>query len=214
MLWVWERPTDLRWLPPQRAGVAYLRTQVLLKGDTAQVTRRRQPIHMPAAIYKMPVVHVDIDNLQPPTLNDQQLQTLVATVQAAAAHGAGWVQLDFEARHSQRAFYLQLLSRLQPMRRHTRLSVTALASWCMQDTWLDAKLVDEVVPMLFRMHRDGPAIREHLKRYRRLPVEACNQAVGLLVGQPVPPPDTAHRLYWFHQGDWQATTRFDKENPQ
>ncbi|WP_137939813.1 hypothetical protein [Chitinivorax sp. B] len=215
MLWVWERPTDLRWLSPDKAGVAYLRTIVLLSGEQAAVSQRRQPIHMPATLFKIPVVHVDIDNLHPPTLNDAQLVTLVTAVEKAAAASQGWVQLDFEARYSQRDFYLRLLQALQPLRLaapQIRLSVTALASWCMQDAWLDAKLVDEIVPMLFRMHRDGPAIRDHLARQHQLPVAACNQSVGLLIGDPVTTPHNTRRRYWFNPGDWQATTRFEKEN--
>ena len=38
---------------------------------------------------------------------------------------------------------------------HTRLSMTALASWCDTESCLDDAPVDETVPMLIRMGRGG-----------------------------------------------------------
>ena len=62
------------------------------------------------------------------------------------------VQIDFDATLSERDAYRALIhdvrKRLGPA---TPLSITALASWCIGDDWLNGLPVDEAIPMLFRM---------------------------------------------------------------
>src|SRR4051794_27614419 len=45
MLWAWERPEDLRWLPAN-VGVAYVASTVLLRGDEALVHPRSMPLRL------------------------------------------------------------------------------------------------------------------------------------------------------------------------
>jgi hypothetical protein len=62
------------------------------------------------------------------------------------------VQLDFEVRRSQRAFWLEVVQSVRAaLPIGVRLSVTALASWCHGDRWLAQAPADEIVPMYFRL---------------------------------------------------------------
>lgn len=211
VLWVWDRPQRLADYPAG-VGLAYLHATVRLSGPTAEVRLRQWPLKPPPGAFLMPVVHVSFDNLQPAPLDDTQQARIEAALRHAARHSrSGWVQLDLEARFSQRAAYARLLQRLQPLRHAAtpqrpavRLSITALASWCMDDAWLPAGLVDEVVPMYFRLGPDGPAIRERLQRDRQAPVPACRSAAGFMQGEPVVALQGLQRRYFFHPAAWTA----------
>ena len=92
------------------------------------------------------------------------------------------IQIDFDAADSERDVYRRLLARVRAvLPRTVPLSMTALASWCVGDTWLDGLPVDEAVPMLFRM---GP-INEPYSSIGVRPadaVPACRAAVGTSLG--------------------------------
>lgn len=210
MAWVWDRPHEALAWPPQW-GVAYLHSTVRLGADTTQTRRRQWPLRLPPATVAVPVVHVSLDGLRPPVWNAaQQLALQDAVAQAWARSATGWVQVDAEPPASQRSAYAAWLQRLQPWRqqphaatgRPLRLSITALASWCMQDPWLPAGLVDEIVPMFFHMGRDEAQIREDLARRGQARVAACQSASGGLWGMAHALPPGRH--YWFHARTWRA----------
>ena len=64
----------------------------------------------------------------------------------------------------------------------TPVSITALASWCVGDPWLE-KLpqgtINEAVPMLFRMGPDGPNVASFLDGGNEFRVAACRGSMGL-----------------------------------
>ena len=95
------------------------------------------------------------------------------------------VQIDFDARLSERPFYAALLRDVRArVRPPLRVSMTALASWCTDDPWIEPGLVDEIVPMLFQMGPDARRIVTRLQEDRRWPVEACTSARGLSTDEP------------------------------
>ncbi|SFQ66729.1 hypothetical protein SAMN05216567_12522 [Variovorax sp. OK605] len=203
LLWMWDRP-QLFSSPPAGVGIAYLHATVRLSGDQARTIWRQWPLRIAPGVTVVPVVHVTLDNLAPSPVDEAQQQAIAAALEHAAAHNrSGWVQLDFEARRSQREAYAALLERLQPLReRGVRLSATALASWCMGDPWLPAGLLDEVVPMYFRMGADAARIRQRLQATGAATVPACRDAAGLLLGEPWPVLGGVKRRYVFHTGTW------------
>jgi hypothetical protein len=114
------------------------------------------------------------------------------------------VQIDFDATRSQRVAYQQLLRQVRSrLPKGLRLSVTALASWCNDDPWIDPQSVDEIVPMLFRMGPDARRIETRLREDGRWPVAACNGAVGISLDEPraLPP---VPRVYIFNPRPWHA----------
>lgn len=205
LLWVWDRPQLFSALP-EGAGVAYLHATVQLSGERSRTSWRQWPLRIaPGAAAVVPVVHVSLDNLAPSPVNDAQQEAIAAAVEHAAKQGnrSGWVQLDFEARRSQREAYVALLRRLQPVRAGgVRLSATALASWCMSDPWLPAGLLDEIVPMYFRMGTEAARIRQRLDATGAATVPACRDAAGLMLGETWPALGSVKRRYVFHAGAW------------
>ncbi|MFV0674867.1 hypothetical protein [Variovorax sp. tm] len=204
LLWVWDRPQLFASLP-EATGVAYLHATVRLSGTESRTSWRQWPLRVAPGATVVPVVHVALDNLSPSPLDDAQQQAIAAAIEHAATHGnrSGWVQLDFEARRSQREAYVALLRRLQPLRQGgMRISATALASWCMDDPWLPAGLLDEIVPMYFRMGGESARIRQRLGTTGKAAVRACRDAAGLMLGEDWPALRDVKRRYVFHAGSW------------
>jgi len=130
-------------------------------------------------------------------------------VRAARRSTSGWVQLDLEAHPSQRAFYRRLVRDVRTaLPASTRLSVTALAWWCRSSDWLDGLAADEVVPMFFRMGRDGQALRGLLVNDPdHLQARCRGEAAGFSLQEPFAAATTARfrRTYWFDNRHWRAT---------
>jgi hypothetical protein len=62
------------------------------------------------------------------------------------------------------------------------LSITALASWCIGDNWLDrlpTGTIDEAVPMLFRMGPDGLEVASYLKSGKEFTSQLCRSSLGV-----------------------------------
>ena len=210
LLWMWDRPQLFSSLP-EGTGIAYLHATVRLSGTQSRTIWRQWPLRIAPGVAVIPVVHVALDNLAPSPVDDAQQQAIADALGHAAAHSrSGWVQLDFEARRSQREAYIALLQRLQPLRANVQLSATALASWCMGDPWLPAGLLDEVVPMYFRMGTESARIRQRLQATGAATVPACRDAAGLLLlGEPWTALRGLKRRYVFHTGAWK-TEDFEK----
>lgn len=202
MVWAWERAEDLRWLP-RGAGVAYLASTLELAAGEVWRRPRSHPLLVRPDTALVPVVHVDASWRRPPALNAAQRGAVVEQVlEAARRSPARVVQLDFEVRRSQRGF---LLAVVRDIRRGlpsgVALSVTALASWCAGDYWLGALEADEVVPMAFRMARDGPVIRDLLAARGGFVQPRCRAALGMASDEPALAA-TAPRRYIFSPRAW------------
>lgn len=153
MLWVWEYPADLHAMDPTTTGAAILVSTLSLKGDQVTNRGRLQPFSLPSEAYRYAVVRIETDSEQPPTLGQAQLDELVQQVlNAFASIKSNGLQIDFDARTSEREFYKTFLLRLRAsLPAAVPLSMTALSSWCLDDVWIRELPVDEVVPMFFSM---------------------------------------------------------------
>ena len=203
LLWAWERPEDLRWLPAD-VGVAYVASTVLLRGGDALVHPRTAPLLLAAGVATVPVLHVDASWRTPPELSERQLERVVQEALRLAPRGnCDVLQLDFEVRRSQRPFLARTMAeirrRLDP---RIALSVTALASWCLDDAWLPAGVADEVVPMAFRMGPGQHALRDRLRR-DGFSQPVCRGAAGHASDEPALP-GLAARSYYFSPQPWTA----------
>lgn len=182
-LWSWERQDDVRWLAGSGVRIAMLDRTLLLRQGQLDVELRRQPLRLADDTPLVPVVRIESDGWPLPT----SLASAVADHILAASRvpRASGVQIDFDARVSERDFYHGVLRdvrrRLAPGR---TLSMTALASWCAEDPWIDEDLVHEIVPMLFDMGPDARAIVGRLRDSRHWGVAACNQARGISTDEP------------------------------
>lgn len=188
--WYWDRPAHQLPAPPPGVGAAVVVRHVLLAGEAVQVQPRRSALALPGGTPAMPVVHVEVDPARPMTGSVAQRDALRDVLLAVARQGRpDWVQLDFEARPSQRAFWRAVVDATHAaLPAGVRLSVTALASWCHGDRWLTGAPVDEVVPMYFRLGRARTTFEQ--RSAEATPEPLCRQAHGLADDEPPWP----HRL--------------------
>jgi hypothetical protein len=210
VLWAWERPEDLRFLSGSSVGVAFLdRTIVLhsVRHSTQAITQvetrlRRQPLRLAGGTPLIAVVRIEaagiVDNRIVPRLSNEILG-------AARVPDVSAIQIDFDATLSQRALYATLLRTVRRgLPRRIRLSVTALASWCSDDPWIDPRDVDEIVPMLFRMGPDAGRVVTRLNEEERWPVDACNRAIGVSTDERWRAVPVVERVYVFNPRSWRA----------
>ena len=191
-LWAWEQPEDLRFLDPRSAGIAFLDRTVFLDRGAVSVRPRLQPLRFAPGTPLMAVVRVEPRGLPLPDAGP----TADAIAQAARGPGIRALQVDFDATRSQRAFYRQVLADLRSrLPRPMPLSMTALASWCESDNWIEGLPVAEAVPMLFRM-----GAGEHPARSFRPGL--CRSSAGVSTDAPLHEPPTAARLYIFNPRPW------------
>lgn len=201
ILWAWERPEDLRFLDTRATGVAFLAQTIRLEGGEVRTSRRRQPLLVPPGTYLIAVTRIETRG-QPLSSTDQVSWVSDAIVNAASLPAVRAVQVDFDARESERDFYRDVLRQVRDkLPRATPLSITALASWCIGDRWLAGMEFDEAVPMLFQMGPDDRAVREHLRSGGSL-AAPCRGQAGFATGEARPVVAAGARTYWFSPKPW------------
>jgi len=186
MLWAWQRPENLDYIDTSKVGVAVLGGTISLSGNRVMLAQRVQPLAVPKDAYVMAVVRIQSDPCAPPVLSKVQVkETVKQILRAASMPCVRCVQIDFDARKTERPFYSAVLSGVRAaLPGDVPLSMTALASWCDYDTWLNALPVDEVVPMLFRMGRGGDRVLADLRQGRKLTTDSGRLSVGLATDEP------------------------------
>jgi uncharacterized protein DUF3142 len=212
--WAWERPEDLRFLESKNAGVAFLAKTTYvpssheeLRNDTGGslfVRPRLQPLRVAPSTPLIAVVRIETregrqpgssaaSNSQSSTrsvftpLQNQRLVDEIVELQELPNIRA--IQIDFDATLSERASYATLLRDLRrSLPPSLPLSITALASWCIGDPWLEQLppgTIDEAVPMLFRMGPDTANVAKFLRSGDEFRVSACKSSLGLSTDEPL-----------------------------
>jgi len=197
-LWVWERREDLSNIDPRTTAIATLDRTIFL-GHTATVIPRRQPFIYPPGIKRISVIRIEAPGDIAPGL-ERATAALVLNI-ATSDPTIAALQIDFDARRSQRAFYARLLHDLRRgMPPTLPLSITSLASWCSSDDWLSNLPIDEAVPMFFRMgYRESKSMIVESRE--------CTHSIGLSTDESWPDhrPAGLHRdarIYVFNPHPW------------
>jgi len=200
-VWAWERPTDLRNIDPATTAVAYLARTVWVR-ESVSVMPRRQPLIVPvdSRLRLIPVTRFEM--LPNARLDDATAQMAADAVAATLQPGSPAVQIDFDARLSERAWYRKVLVDVRrELPPSVPLSITALASWCSSDRWMQGLPVDEAVPMYFRMEPDRRHAPVSLDDFRiREPL--CARSVGVSTTEPWPDWSAGRRVYVFSDRGW------------
>ena len=212
-VWAWDRPEDLRFLKPEDAGVAFFVLGISMNEKGVTLRPRTAPLRLSRGMHRIAVVRLEMSSMDAP---ERQMKDVLRAIHSyALVPGIEGLQLDFDASRSQRPFYRKLVERLRkdPEVR-IPISITALASWCMGDRWIQDLPVSEAVAMLFQMGPDGSDAMAWLRKGR--PLAGANLgtlAWGLSTDQPlsVSPPAQA-RVYLFHPRSW-TPTAFQKVLP-
>ncbi|MRW91982.1 hypothetical protein GJ699_18475 [Duganella sp. FT80W] len=202
--WLWDEAQAPAW---SLREVAVLQRHILLSGDQIQMRPRMRWPALPPGALVTPVLHVEVSIVNPPVQIERARPLILhAMMDAAAVSSTGWVQLDMEARPSQRAFYRALVKELRAaLPSHIKLSVTALAWWCRSPAWLDDLAADEVVPMFFRMGRDSTAMHALLDLSPDTLHPSCRAgAAGFSPQEPFARNVVTRytKTYWFDRHAW------------
>lgn len=117
--------------------------------------------------------------------------------QAAGIADVQALQIDFDARASERAWYTALLSELrQSIPDGLPLAITALKSWCEEDGWIRHLPVADASPMLFRMGSGERVPEEDFE------VPLCRSSLGVAIDELPPRVPRGRRLYFFDPHPW------------
>jgi hypothetical protein len=203
VLWAWERPEDLSYAGPGDE-VAAVVGFVDLAGARMTTRGRRAPLKLAPGVEPIAVIHLQIDPRQPVAWTPELRARTAATVLTYARRSqAKRVQIDFEVRESQRPVLLDLLRDVRAgLGAETSLSMTALASWCDTERWLDQAPVDEIVPMLFRMGPGGKPLSARLARGGDFGDPRCRSAYGVALDQMPKGAPKGRRIYVFNPRSW------------
>ena len=203
-LWAWERPERLDFINPREVGVAFLAKTIYLREDKVIERPRMQPLNVPNGTTLVAVVRIEALHDERPALSGAQRAAVVnALLNAARAPNVSALQIDFDALQSEREFYKSLLQDVRARLPQTMpLSITALASWCVDDNWLEKLPVDEAVPLLFQMGLDDERIKNYLNRGGAFRSPLCRLSKGISTNEPVTNIPQASRTYVFQTQSW------------
>jgi hypothetical protein len=204
ILWAWERPTDLRFIDAKRVGVAFLAKSILLSSDDVRVRPRLQSLQLAEDTKVIAVTRIETDRGHKASLSAQQRDAVSRTIaDLASLPNVSEIQIDFDATRSERSFYRDLIKDVRNrLPRQFRLSITALASWCMFDDWISDLPIDEAVPMLFRMAGDGKQIMTRLDAGDDFNATPCRQSYGISLDEQRPKLVSSRKLYVFNPDAW------------
>jgi hypothetical protein len=203
ILWAWERPEDLEFLDPQQFAVAFLAQTLVLKGDEVLFKPRHQPLKVGPELRLIAVTRIESEKTS--ALSATQREKLVDLVlKTRALKNVSALQIDFDATTSQREFYRSLLHELRRrLPDNIPLSMTALASFCVGDRWLQDLPVDEAIPMIYRMGTDDQSIKKFLESGKDFKEPICRKSYGVAIDEPLAMTfDRSRRQYIFNVRAW------------
>ena len=198
-LWAWRRTEDLSFIDSDRIKAAIWTGTIHWDRNRLLVDYRLNPITYPASTDVVAVSRLEITGIPD---HEATAEIARALVELGTTFDPVEYQIDFDARRSQRSFYARLLDEVRGRIGNTALSITALASWCFHDAWIEGLPVDAVVPMIYRMGPEGDSIRERLVRDRRFPAAICRGNIGYSSDEPLAPVDGLERVFLFHPRPW------------
>lgn len=206
VIWAWERRENLDFIDPDKIAVAYLAYTLDLASNRVLIRPRLQPLSTPPHTNLIPVVRIEDDSRYPPNMSAAQCDDAATIIVGLARRPFPvGIQIDFDARRSERAFYRELLSELRGrLPKSIALSITAFASWCIGDDWIDGLPIDEATPMLYRMGPDASGIRAYLRGGGGFHSRLCRASVGLSLDEKMPAIAMNRRLYLYSPNPWTA----------
>jgi hypothetical protein len=196
ILWAWERPEDLRFLDPEKADVAFVAASFFLRENRVIIKPRTESLLVPPKIAWMAVFRIQTDSLKQAALESGQIDTITAEIKRfVGLNKIPAVQIDFEAKLSERNFYSQLLDKLrQTLGTAVYISITAPTSWCSADSWLKETPTDEVVPVIFR---PGSALPPGGFGFSK-----CQGSLGLSIAGELRKLPSTKRVYLYDPVPW------------
>ena len=198
-LWAWRREENIDFIDPDKVKAAIWIATITLRDGRMAVERRANSVTYPTGTEVVAVVRLEVAGTHDAATAEKVSE---AVFRVGEPLNPVEYQIDFDAGVSQRAFYRRLLGEIRQRIGGARLSMTALASWCFHDDWMDALPVDAVVPMIYRMGPHGDFIRRKLFAEREFPSPLCRRDIGYSADEPMAPVDGLRRIFLFHPEPW------------
>ena len=172
---------------PQRTGVAFLAAKISLNDDILLIKPRTQPLKVNSNTFLMAVIRVETSGHKPVDFSEEQLQSLIAkiidllSIKPVQAFCKSISMLDNPSARFIADFCWGLRERM-PL--SMPISMTALASWCLRDSWTKDLPCNEIVPMFFSMGRDRKRMLSLLKSGDGCARTSLTNSIGLSVDEP------------------------------
>jgi hypothetical protein len=207
MLWAWERPEDLRFADPSQFSVAFLAQTLELKENEVVFIPRRQPLEVMPGTRLIAVTRIETTRApaKQATLSVEQIRRVVERIKTTVQlPNVSELQIDFDATSSEREFYKGLLKELrETIPANAPISITALASWCMNDRWINDLPIDDAIPMLFDIGPEERTVREFLVSGNDWQEPKCRSSYGLSVNTPkIEGLKKGRKVYFFKSSAW------------
>lgn len=167
----------------------------------------RQPILVPERARRIAVVRIGSDQDFAAHRDDAALfQSAVASIVSVSRQpGIAALQIDFDARKSERAFYRHPLAELrQQMPLTLPLDNTALVSWCSTDDWISDLPINAAHRIRIESRTDV-ACAECCPKYQ-LHEPLCASSVGVFTTEPWPQNVAGKLILLFADRGWARGT--------
>jgi hypothetical protein len=206
-LWAWERSENLEFLDTKQFGVAFLAQTINLAADKVLINPRRQPLKVSPDTKIIAVTRIETSKRTEnrATLSElQQSEIVLNILKTIELKNVSAIQIDFDATVSEREFYRKILNEIrQKLPNDYPLSITSLASFCIDDNWIKDLPVDEIVPMIFRLGADEKTVKNYLANGNDFKTPVCQTSYGIAVDEPVKVNfPSKRRIYFFNVRAW------------
>ena len=205
ILWAWERPENLLFINDKKIGVAFLAGTIIFTDSEVNIKPRLQPLRVKPETAMTPVIRIDNLSKNSQLGENQILQALEFIIKTCSQDKISGCQIDFDAKNSERDWYQKLIIKVRnEIPKSVPLSITALVSWCDNNSWLDSLPIEEAVPMFFRLGLDEYLIKSHSVGESFMKAKICQKSVGISVDEDVPKAEYLknRRIYIFNPEPW------------
>lgn len=191
-IWAWDRFDDLSFLKDDTSVTSYAGT-FYLRDNRSIFDPRRKELICPKETARIPSFRIESVNKIDKDYEDSAIAGICDTIkQYFRTHSEcqKMVQIDFDARASERDLYKKLLFKLRQTLKSAqytsdvKISITALASWCLKDKWMQDLDVDEIVIMLFSLGQDKEDVLTDLKDTNLDTGNKASTAIGISANEP------------------------------
>ncbi len=177
VLWSWQRQDNLSFVKKSTL-IAPLIGTISINRNGLHVSPRSNPLTLDPSTRLIPVVRLEINPRS--SVNEQTLEKIIFHILALTQPcKSKELQIDFDATVSQRPFYEKLLTQLRKTLPNTKLSITALASWCLSDPWIEKLPIDYAVPMVYNLGEDERSIKRFILNTKQWKSGKCCGYIGL-----------------------------------
>ncbi len=200
VLWSWQRADDLSFVD-KGVVVAPLVASIFVDKNGVSVQPRTNVLKLAKKTQIIPVIRLEI----PPHIhvNDVHIDTIVHRINSfIVSCKSDAIQIDFDAAKSQRLLYEKLLTKLHVSLPNIKISITALASWCVGDTWIDKLPITHAVPMLYNLGAHADDFKKYFTDKKKWKAAKCQCHIGFEESDIFTKPPRGWHVYVFNNKAW------------